>query len=133
MCTLLMHTETYFEIPIHSYFQTPIQSYTHSSNTLIYCMYSAQRTHVLDDERDFFAVDATSWASAEEKAALEKRERELRELKYGSRRNKAFTLDIAGKKVVEESSKIGESLMKTFLMTVKIYYPNILCLLQPFV
>ena len=72
-------------------------------------MYSAQRTHVLDDERDFFAVDAMSWASAEEKAALEKREKELRELKYGSRRNKAFTLDIAGKKVVEERSEIGEN------------------------
>ena len=50
---------------------------------------------MLDDEHDFFAVDATSWASAEEKEALEKRERELRELKYG-------------RKIIEDRSEIGE-------------------------
>lgn len=63
---------------------------------------------MLDDERDFFAVDATSWSSPEEKAALQQREKELRDKKYGSRRNKAFTLDITGKKVVEDSSEIGK-------------------------
>jgi hypothetical protein len=74
----------------------------HRDKLLNFDQTSAQRTHVLDDERDFFAVDATSWTSPEEKAALQKREEELREKKFGSRRNKAFTLDIAGRKVLED-------------------------------
>ena len=74
----------------------------------ILLLYSAQRTHVLDDEHDFFAVDVSSWASPEEKAALQQREKELRERKYGSRKNKTFTLDFAGRKVVEDHSEIGE-------------------------
>lgn len=78
------------------------------STTYVYVPFSAQRTHVLDDERDFFAVDTTSWTSAEEKEALQQREKELREKKFGSRWNKAFTLDIAGRKVVEEQPQIGE-------------------------
>lgn len=71
-------------------------------------LYSAQRTHVLDDERDFFAVDATSWLSAEEKEVLQQREKELREKKYGSCRNKTFTLDIARRKVLEDKTEIGK-------------------------
>ena len=63
---------------------------------------------MLDDERDFFNVDATSWTTPEEKAELVKREEQLREKKFGSRRGRAVTLDIAGKKVVEERSEIGE-------------------------
>ena len=74
---------------------------------MYYATCSAQRTHVLDDERDFFNVDATSWKSPQEKAALVQREEELREKKFGSRRNRAVTLDIAGRKVVEEHSEIG--------------------------
>ena len=42
--------------------------------------------------------------------ALLKKEEELREKKFGSRRNKAITLDIAGKSVVEEHSEIGRDL-----------------------
>ena len=74
---------------------------------LYYTACSAQRTHVLDDERDFFNVDATSWKSPQEKAALVQREEELREKKFGSHRNRAVTLDIAGRRVVEEHSEIG--------------------------
>jgi hypothetical protein len=79
----------------------------HKDKLLDFDQTSAQRTHVLDDERDFFNVDATSWKSPQEKAALVQREEELREKKFGSHRNRAVTLDIAGRRVVEEHSEIG--------------------------
>jgi hypothetical protein len=78
----------------------------HKDKLLDFDQTSAQRTHVLDDERDFFNVDATSWKSPQEKAALVQREEELREKKFGSHRNRAVTLDIAGRRVVEEHSEI---------------------------
>lgn len=44
----------------------------------------------------------------DDKEALRTKEEALREEKYGSRRNKAFTLDIAGRKVVEEKKLVGK-------------------------
>ena len=73
----------------------------------MYHLCSAQRTRVLDDERDFFAVDVSSWTTPEEKAALVKKEEALMERKFASRRNRVVSLDIAGKRVVEDRSEIG--------------------------
>lgn len=53
-------------------------------------------------------MDANRWLSVDDKEALKTKEEALREQKYGSRRNKAFTFDIAGRKVVEEKKFIGK-------------------------
>ena len=66
------------------------------------------RTKVLDDELDYFSVDSNRWLTEGQRGALRKREEELRDIKYGSRRNKAITLDFAGRRVVEEDSQVGE-------------------------
>lgn len=50
-------------------------------------------------------MDANRWLSVDDKDALKAKEESLREQKYGSRRNKAFTFDIASRKVVEEEEK----------------------------
>ena len=65
---------------------------------------------MLDDDRDYFSVDATSWHSAGEREALQKREEEIREKRHGSRRNKAFTLDFAGRRVLEDQTDTGTCL-----------------------
>lgn len=52
-------------------------------------------------------MDTNRWLSADDREALQKKEAALRELKYGSRRNKAVTLDLAGRKVLEEDKTIG--------------------------
>jgi len=63
---------------------------------------------VIDDESDYFSVDSDRWLSASEKEALHSKQESLREKKYGSRLNRGVTLDIAGKRVVEEDVKVGE-------------------------
>ncbi len=73
----------------------------------MYFCFSASRTKVIDDESDYFSVDSNRWLSASEKEALRNKQESLREQKYGSRRTKAVTLDIMGKKVVEEEVKVG--------------------------
>ncbi len=62
---------------------------------------------MIDDERDYFAVESNRWISGGERDALRQKEEELREAKYGSRRNRAITLDFAGRKVVEEEQQLG--------------------------
>ena len=57
-----------------------------------------KRTKVIDDESDYFASDS-SWISAKERAALKKREQQLRDKKYASRATRTITLDFAGRKV----------------------------------
>ena len=62
---------------------------------------------MIDDESDYFSVDSDRWLSASEKEALRSKQESLRERKYGSRLRRDVTLDIAGKKVVEEDVKVG--------------------------
>ncbi|XP_054756269.2 activating signal cointegrator 1-like [Lytechinus pictus] len=63
---------------------------------------SVRRTKVHDDQSDYFSSDTNQWLSTKERTELKKREEDLREKKHGSRLNKNFTLDFAGRKVVEE-------------------------------
>ena len=71
-------------------------------------MLSARCTKVIDDESDYFSVDGNSWRSTDEREALQKKEDDLRGQVYASRRNKAVTLDIAGRRVVKIGSDIGK-------------------------
>ena len=63
---------------------------------------SVKRTHVIDDESDYFSVD-DRWLSKADKEKLKKREEELRAQRHTSRKDRKITLDFAGRKVVEVS------------------------------
>lgn len=63
---------------------------------------------MIDDESDYFSVDTNRWLSTDEREVLRKKEDSLREQKYSSRGTKAVTLDIAGRRVVQEESNIGK-------------------------
>ena len=54
-------------------------------------------------------MDTNRWLSIAEKESLQDKAAHLREQKYGSRRNKAVTvdLDIGGRKAVEEKVVVG--------------------------
>lgn len=69
---------------------------------------SVRRTQVLDDESDYFATDSNTWLSPNERAALRKKEEELRELKHASRKDRKITLDFAGRTVVEETGNLKQ-------------------------
>nr|XP_039253038.1 activating signal cointegrator 1-like [Styela clava] len=61
-----------------------------------------KRTKVIDDESDYYATDTNVWLSQKEREAMKKKDREMRELRFGSRLNKKVTLDFAGRKVIDE-------------------------------
>lgn len=69
---------------------------------------SVRRTQVLDDESDYFATDSNQWLSPNERAALRKREEELREIRHASRKDRKITLDFAGRTVLEEDGNLKQ-------------------------
>ncbi|XP_070542239.1 activating signal cointegrator 1-like isoform X2 [Ptychodera flava] len=75
----------------------------HKDKLIEYDRNSVRRTHVIDDESDYFATDTNRWLSKKEKEMLKKREAELREIRHGSRRDRKVTLDFAGRRVLEDN------------------------------
>ena len=73
----------------------------HKNTLLEYDKTSEKRTKVIDDESDYFATDTDKWQSTEQRKKLKEREKEIWEQKHGSRLNKKYTFDFAGKTVVE--------------------------------
>ncbi|XP_042331074.1 activating signal cointegrator 1 isoform X2 [Sceloporus undulatus] len=80
----------------------------HKDKLLEYDQTSVRRTQVIDDESDYFAVDSNQWLSKQEREALEKREKELRELRHASRLSKKITIDFAGRQILEEQDSMAE-------------------------
>uniref|UniRef100_A0ACB8E5J1 Activating signal cointegrator 1 n=1 Tax=Sphaerodactylus townsendi TaxID=933632 RepID=A0ACB8E5J1_9SAUR len=80
----------------------------HKDKLLEFDKTSVRRTHVIDDESDYFAGDSNQWLSKQEREALEKRERELRELRHASRLSRKVTLDFAGRQILEEQDSLAE-------------------------
>ncbi|XP_071512017.1 activating signal cointegrator 1-like [Diadema antillarum] len=74
----------------------------HKERLIEYDKTSERRTQVMDDQSDYFSSDSNQWLSGKEKGDLRRREDELREQRHGSRLQKKFTLDFAGRKVVEQ-------------------------------
>jgi hypothetical protein len=58
---------------------------------------SEKRTKVIDDESDYFSVDAYKWMTPEQKKKLKEREEELKEKRHGSRLDRKIDFDFAGK------------------------------------
>jgi len=54
-----------------------------------------------DDETDYFSSETNSWLSAKEKDALRAKEEELKRLREEKEKAFKFTLDFAGRKVIE--------------------------------
>lgn len=59
-----------------------------------------KRTKVIDDEADYFSMD-NRWLSKSQQKSLAKRDKELREKRFASRLDQKFTLDFAGRRIVE--------------------------------
>lgn len=69
---------------------------------------SVRRTHVIDDESDYFSTDSNQWLSMAEREVLRKKEQELLELRHASRLSRKVTIDFAGRKVFEEGDHLTE-------------------------
>ena len=73
-------------------------------NTLLeYDKTSEKRTKVIDDESDYFAVDNDKWLTKDQRKKLKEREKEIWEQRHGSRLNKKYNFDFAGRKIVEDN------------------------------
>ncbi|KAL4854996.1 Activating signal cointegrator 1 [Chlorella vulgaris] len=64
---------------------------------------AAKRTTVLDDQSDFFEIDANAWLTDEERAVLKQREREAQEAEEARRRHVTVSIDLLGRKVLLDS------------------------------
>ncbi|XP_019360091.1 PREDICTED: activating signal cointegrator 1 isoform X2 [Gavialis gangeticus] len=80
----------------------------HKDKLLEFDKTSVRRTHVIDDESDYFATDSNQWLSKQEREVLQKREKELRELRHASRLTKKITIDFAGRQILEEEDNMAE-------------------------
>lgn len=78
------------------------EAIAHKNKLIEYDKSGVRRTKVIDDECDYFASDSR-WLSKQERDALRKKEEELREKRYGSRRQQKITLDFAGRRVIDEN------------------------------
>ncbi|XP_044306527.1 activating signal cointegrator 1 isoform X2 [Varanus komodoensis] len=78
----------------------------HKNKLLEYDKTSVRRTQVIDDESDYFATDSNQWLSKQERDVLEKREKELRELRHASRLSRSITIDFAGRQILEEQGSM---------------------------
>merc|ERR1711997_924270 len=66
---------------------------------------SEKRTKVIDDESDYFSVDAYKWMTPEQKSKLKEKEKEIREKRHGSRLDRKIDFDFAGRRIVEAESE----------------------------
>ena len=77
----------------------------HKNKLLEFDKTSEKRTKVYDDENDYFSTNSR-WLSHDQRLKLEKREEELRKKKY-DRSNQRVTIDLLGRKIVEEETNDG--------------------------
>ncbi|XP_040198870.1 activating signal cointegrator 1 [Rana temporaria] len=80
----------------------------HRDKLLEYDKTSVRRTHVIDDESDYFSADSNQWLSMAEREVLRKKEQELLELRHASKSSRKVTIDFAGRKVFEEGDRLTE-------------------------
>ncbi|CAI9558431.1 unnamed protein product [Staurois parvus] len=85
-----------------------VKALQHRDKLLEYDKTSVRRTHVIDDESDYFSTDSNQWLSMAEREALRKKEQELQELRHASRLSRKVTIDFAGRKVFEEGDSLTE-------------------------
>ena len=64
--------------------------------------FSVKRTQVLDDESDYFTTEGNAWLSDKERQKLKQRQEELHKARHTSRLDRKFTLDFAGRRVIQD-------------------------------
>ncbi|XP_052829197.1 activating signal cointegrator 1 isoform X2 [Octopus bimaculoides] len=69
---------------------------------------SVKRTQVIDDDADYFSSDS-QWLSKSEREVLKRREDELRNIRFQSRRDRKITFDFAGRRIVDEEEEAFKS------------------------
>jgi len=74
----------------------------HRNKLLDYGKNSTKRTKVIDDEADYFSYDNDKWLTKKQKAALQKRNDELRDKRFASRLDKKYIFDFAGRRIIED-------------------------------
>ena len=75
---------------------------------------------MIDDESDYFSVD-NRWLSDDHRRLLKDREDRLREEHRGAHRKTKLTLDIAGRRVIEEEEQFGESRTNPTILPLCLY------------
>ena len=76
---------------------------SHKNTLLEYDRTSEKRTQVIDDESDYFSVDNDKWLNKEQRRKLTERAKELHEQRHGSRLNRKFNFDFAGRQIIEDN------------------------------
>lgn len=76
------------------------QAIAQRDKLLEYDKTSEKRTTVIDDESDYYSVNSV-WLSPEERDKLRQKEDEMRARKHKSARYKRYTIDFAGRQVLE--------------------------------
>merc|ERR1719228_502834 len=79
----------------------------HKDKLLEFDKTHTKRTHVIDDESDYYSTGTGSWTTQEEKEALQKKEEELRAKRFGSRLDRKITFDFAGRQILDDDDKIA--------------------------
>jgi len=62
---------------------------------------SEKRTKVIDDESDYFSVDAYKWMTEDQRKAFKAKEDQMRAKKHASRLDRKLNFDFAGRRIVE--------------------------------
>lgn len=81
----------------------------YKNRLLDYDKTSVKRTHVIDDDADYFSSDS-QWLSKSEREALERCEEELRQIRFQSRREVKVTFDFAGRRILDANENNAFSL-----------------------
>ncbi len=82
----------------------------HKNKLINFDRSSEKRTQVIDDESDYFNTNS-KWLSQKEKILLKEKEEKLREKKNGSKINKSFTFDFAGRKIIDDQYNIDYNII----------------------
>jgi len=78
-----------------------VKAQAHKDKLLEFDQNHTQRTHVIDDESDYYSTGTGSWRTEQEREALQKKEEELRAKRFGSRLDRKITFDFAGRQVID--------------------------------
>ncbi|XP_013193492.1 activating signal cointegrator 1 [Amyelois transitella] len=76
---------------------------SHRNRLLEYDRTSERRTHVTDDDSDYFNTNSV-WLNSTERQKLQQYQQELHEKKHASRLQKKMTFDFAGRQIVEDTT-----------------------------
>ncbi|KAK6148536.1 hypothetical protein DH2020_019448 [Rehmannia glutinosa] len=77
---------------------------------------SAARTTVIDDQSDYYEIEANSWLSIEEKELLKKKREELEEAERAQRSKVVISFDLLGRKVLLNENEASEEMQNSILL-----------------